>query len=112
MSGVSRIPVRHRPAALRLAGGAGRLVAFALAVELLAAVAGPWIAAGATAGFLTIAGVRWWARVEARVFAPRPRTEPVLREAAVVGRRHLAFAQTLAIVATRYLAECEAEDRS
>jgi hypothetical protein len=112
MSGVRRIPARHHPAALRLAGGAGRLVAFGLAVELLAGVAGPWIAAGATAGFLTIAGVRWWARVEARVFAPRPSTELVHRQTSVIDRRHLAFAQALVVVATRYLAECEAEDQS
>jgi hypothetical protein len=112
MSRVRRIPDRHRRAAARLAGGVGRVVGFALAVELLGAVAGPLTAAGAAAGYLTIAGLRWWARVEARVFSPRPKTELLHREAAVVDDRHLAFAQALAAVATRYLAECEAEDLS
>jgi hypothetical protein len=89
------------------------LGALVLALRLLAAVAGPLIAPVAGSVLFIVAAVRWWARVEARVFdQPRPSAQVVRRPAPVVDeRRHLAFAQALAIVAARYLAECEADNR-
>jgi O-antigen/teichoic acid export membrane protein len=89
-----------------------RLVALVLALRLLAAVAGPLIAAVAGSVLFIGAGVRWWARFEARLDRPRPSAQVVRRPAPGVDeRRHLAFAQALAIVAARYMAECEAENR-
>jgi len=91
-----------------------RLAAFGLALKLLATVAGPWTAAVAGSVLLGVGGVRWWARVEARMFAPRrPPAQVVIarrRAPAVDDDRHLAFARALADVAARYLAECEAEN--
>jgi hypothetical protein len=92
-----------------------RLGAFWLALKLLATVAGPLTAAVTGSVLLIVAGVRWWAHLEARMFAPpRPPAQviPARRRASAVGDdRHLAFAQALADVAARYLAECEAENR-
>jgi hypothetical protein len=91
-----------------------RLGAFWLALKLLATVAGSLTAAVAGSVLLIVAGVRWWAHLETRLFAPpRPAAQvvPTRRRApADDDDRHLTFAQALADVATRYLAECQAEN--
>ena len=99
--------------ARRLIRRLARLGALVVVLRLLAAFAGPLTAAVAGSILFIVAGVRWWARVEARLFTPsRPSAQLVHRPAAAVDeRRHLAFAQALATVAARYLAECEAENR-
>lgn len=67
---------------------------------------------------LTVGLVWWWARVvEPRLFAARPpahssqlvRPVPQARPSPVNAQRHLRFAEALALVATRYVAECERE---
>lgn len=101
-------------AAARFAGALVRLGVLVLAVRVTYVAAGPPVAVTAGAALGIVAGVRWWARAEARLFAPpQPTTELSGRPARIVDEhRHLAFAQVLALVATRYLAECEAEDAS
>jgi hypothetical protein len=110
---MSRTERATSEAARRFVRCLARLGALVLALRLLAAVAGPLIAASADSVLFTVAGVRWWARIEARLFdTPRPSAQLVRRPAPVADeRRHLAFAQALAIVAAWYLAECEAENR-
>jgi hypothetical protein len=87
-------------------------------VALVKGVAGTVAAAVAGSVALTGGGLWWWARVvEPRLFAPRsPRRSPQLvrpvtpsQPSPSEGERHLMFAQALAYVATRYLAECEQE---
>lgn len=67
---------------------------------------------------LTVGLVWWWARVvEPRLFATRPKAQsspvvrplPQPRPAPRNAQRHLRFAEALALVATRYVAECERE---
>jgi hypothetical protein len=106
-------PRRHFGRALGALGRRlARLAALGLALQLLAAVAGPLTAAITGSVLLIVSGVRWWAHLEARLFAPpQPPAQGVParhREPAVDDDRHLAFAQALAVVAARYLAECEA----
>lgn len=89
-------------------------------LDLGAALVGTALAAVVGATALTVGGVTWWARVvEPWLFAPRP-PSPTRRHPVIVGRRrlaaddeerHLAFAQALAVVADRYVAECEREIR-
>jgi hypothetical protein len=88
-----------------------RLGVVVLGVWLASVAAGEAVAAVAGAALTLVAGIRWWARVEARLFATtQPTAEVVGPPARVVDvHRHLAFAQALAVVASRYLAECEAE---
>jgi hypothetical protein len=101
---------RLRHVVVGLARLLGRLAGFVLAVRLLAVLAGPLISAGAA--LLMVTGLRGWARIEARLFpAPQPCTELVHQAASAADQQHLAFAQALATVAARYLAECEAEDQ-
>jgi hypothetical protein len=106
----------------QLAVGLGRqlarLVAAMAAMRLGAAIVGPAPTAAVAATAATVGGVRWWARVvEPRLFAPRtssPASHPQLGQPSEYlddARRHLAFAQALAAVANRYLAQCEAEHR-
>jgi hypothetical protein len=92
-------------------------------VILLRAVAGPVAAAIVGGVALPICAVAWWVRVvEPRLFAPRggrpvaqlvrPVTVSSPSSSSVPPRdreRHVAFAQALAYVATRYLAECQDE---
>jgi hypothetical protein len=112
MSRGRRIRDGLRRAIARSVRTLGWLVALMLGVRLVAVVAGPLVAAGAGAVVLTVAGVRWWVRVEARLFdSPRPSTELASPAVPTAARRHLALAQALAVVAARYLAECEAENR-
>jgi hypothetical protein len=121
---VSRCSVRlvGLARARRLARRLGRrLVTPILAVVVVAlvkGVAGTVVAAVAGGVALTVGVVWWWARVvEPRLFAPRtPRpssqlVRPVTQSqpSPSEGERHLMFAQALAYVATRYLAECEQE---
>jgi hypothetical protein len=105
----------------RILRAAGRQVArcalVGASLRVGAAVAGVLaIAVIGGAGF-TAWAIVWWVRVvEPRLFAPRfpPPAPPALPTSAPVrsgDERHLAFAQALAAVAARYLAECEAESR-
>jgi len=99
-----------------------RLLPAVLAVVglvLAKSVAGTVVTSVVGAAVLTVGLVWWWARVvEPRLFAARsprsPRSSsqlvrPVIqpRPSPSEGERHLMFAQALAYVATRYLAECE-----
>ena len=98
-----------------------RLMTPVLAVAVVALVkgaAGTVVAAVAGSVALTGGGLWWWARVvEPWLFAPRaPRrssqlARPVTRSHRSPSdeERHLTFAQALAYVAARYLAECEQE---
>lgn len=108
--------------ARRLARRLGRrLMRPLLAVVVLALVkgaAGIVVAAVAGGVAMTLGVVWWWVRVvEPRLFAPRsPRpssqlVRPVVRSqpSPSEGERHLMFAQALAHVAARYVAECEQE---
>jgi hypothetical protein len=115
-------PTRHhRHRLTRLARRAGRHVVRAGlavgAVRLAAAVVGPALAAALAGLVFTVAAVAWWARVvEPRLCAPRPATTPPaarLTNRAPLDEdgRHLAFARVLALVAARYLAECEQQAR-
>jgi hypothetical protein len=101
-------------AAARFGGALVRLGVLVLAVMLTSVAAGQPVAAIAAASLVMVAGVRWWARVEARLFAPpQPTTKLGGRPARIVDEHgHLAFAQALALLAARYLAECEAKDAS
>jgi hypothetical protein len=88
------------------------------AVRLGAAIVGPAPTAAVAATVAIVGGIRWWARVvEPRLFAPRtnsPASHPQLGQPSARlddARRHLAFAQALAAVTNRYLAQCEAEHR-
>lgn len=98
-------------AARRFAFLLARLAGLVVALRLTVVVAGPLIAAAASSLLLIIAGVRWWARFEARLSAPvRQPTQLVRRQPPVRDEdRHLAFAQALTAVAVRYLVECDAE---
>ena len=102
-----------RRAARRFIRHVIRLGALLLALRLLAAIAGPLIAAAAGSVLFIVAGVRWWARIEDRLFPPpRPSVQLLQPPTPFVDeRRHLAFAQALALVAAQYLAACEAENR-
>ncbi len=98
-----------------------RLLLAGLAVVALVVartVAGTIVTAVVGALVLTVGLVWWWARaVEPRLFAARPqassshlvRPVPRPRPPARDAQRHLRFAQALALVATRYVAECERE---
>jgi hypothetical protein len=84
-----------------------RASAALLALRLAAVISTP--AASVLGGIGIVCwGLAWWARVvEPRLFAPS--SQPVeLRAAPPSDDRHLAFAKALAIVAARYVAECEA----
>ena len=84
------------------------IVGLRLGVAVLGAVAAAVIGAAA----FTIGAVLWWARVvEPRLFARRPQPPHARPPARLADERHLAFAQALAAVAARYLAECEAQGR-
>jgi hypothetical protein len=67
----------------------------------------------AAAAVGTVAAVTWWARVvEARHDAiPRTPRPPGTTAPPSATERHLAFARALAAVASRYLDECERENR-
>jgi hypothetical protein len=112
-------PARHRRRQLvRRVGRRLALVAVTLAgLRLSAAVVGDLVTAAAAALAFTIGSLAWWARVvEHRLFAPRHTPPPsaqliVAPSAPPDDARHLAFAQALAAVAARYLAECEQEGR-
>jgi hypothetical protein len=98
----------------RLVRAIGRLAAVLLAVRLGIAIAGEIPTAAVLALVSIVAAVRWWARVvEPRLFAPRHIPRPpavcVPPPDRASDARHIAFARALAIVAERYLAECEAE---
>jgi hypothetical protein len=104
-----------RRAAWGLLRGLFALLGLRVAVELVG------VPVVATVGGLGLVGWllgRWVAVVEPWLFAPRPATRPrVLNPAAGAGRArplppsdgsdHLAFARALALVADRYVAECE-----
>jgi hypothetical protein len=96
---------------LRRAGGQlVRALLLIVGLRLGAAVLGTVAAAVIGAAAFTIGTVLWWARVvEPRLFARRPQSPHARPPARVADERHLAFAQALAAVAARYLAECEAE---
>jgi hypothetical protein len=82
----------------------------AAAVRIGAGVTGPLLLAPVGAAALTVGALRWWARIEARLFLPRPEASPGERaDRPAAADPHLAFAQALAVVATRYLAECRSE---
>jgi hypothetical protein len=89
----------------------GRLVrasATLLALRLAAAVIGTPAASVLGGIGIVCWGLAWWARVvEPRLFAPSSR-HVGRRAAPPSDDRHLAFAQALALVAARYVAECEA----
>jgi hypothetical protein len=97
-----------------------RAVVVVAVLHLGAALVGTVVTAVVGAAALTVGAVTWWARVvEPRLFAPS-RPNPTRRHPVIVDRRHpvtvdeerhLAFAQALAVVAARYLAECEREIR-
>jgi hypothetical protein len=89
-----------------------------LSLRLAAVVLGTPTAAVLAALVFVVWALSWWARVvEPRVFAPRPTQStpkrlPVAGPLPLDGDRHLAFAQALAVVAARYLAECEEAARA
>jgi hypothetical protein len=88
-----------------------RLVGLCAAVVPLAFI-GRWAVAVALAAALVGGGLCWWARaVEPRLFGPRYRSSPpqLAEPTAHDTDRHLAFAHALALVAARYLAECQAD---
>jgi hypothetical protein len=87
-----------------------------IVLVLMRIVAGTVVTSVVAAVVLTFGLVWWWAHVvEPRLFAARPPhpssqlVQPVAepRQAPTERERHLMFAQALAYVATRYLAECE-----
>jgi hypothetical protein len=89
-----------------------------LVLMLMKGIAGTAVAAVVGGVALTVGLLWWWARVvEPWLFAPRtPRSSsqlvgPVTRSQPSPSEpeRHLLFAQALAYVANRYLAECERE---
>jgi hypothetical protein len=108
---MSRNELAIHKAAGRFAFLLARLTGLVVALRLTVVVAGPLIAAAAASLLFIVAGVRWWARFEARLSAPvRPPTQLARRQTAVRDEdRHLAFAQALTAVAVRYLVECEWE---
>jgi hypothetical protein len=88
-----------------------RLVGLCVAVVALAFI-GRWAVAVGLAAALVGGGMWWWARaVEPRLFAPRYRSSPpqIAEPTAHDAERHVVFAQALAHVAARYLAECQAD---
>jgi hypothetical protein len=112
---------RRLLAGARRAGRAlARLGLAIVALRLGAAAAGTFPAAAAGAVAFTVEAVRWWARVvEGRLLAPQPPRPPATgvqlaappAPATLDAQHHVAFAQALTVVAARYLAECEAENR-
>ena len=87
-----------------------RPAAVVLALGLGAWLAGRWGAAVGAAAVGTVEMVAWWARsVDPRLFAPRfpSATTECAQRKAPDRDRHLAFARALAVVAIRYVAECE-----
>jgi hypothetical protein len=95
-----------------------RPVLAVVVLVLMRRVAGTVVTSVAAAVVGTLWLVWWWARVvEPWLFAARPPhrsaqlVRPVAepRPAASERERHVVFAQALAYVATRYLAECERE---
>jgi hypothetical protein len=93
---------------LRLGRHLAVVLAVAAAPRLAGGVVAPIAAALVGATVLTVGVLRWLARIEACLFRPRPRralTGDVVRQPADADP-HVAFAQALALVADRYLAEC------
>jgi len=93
---------------LRFGRSIAVVLAAAAALRLAGWVMGPFFAALIGAVVLTVGVLRWWARLEACLFCPRPRrsfTGDVVQQSADADP-HVAFAQALALVADWYLAEC------
>lgn len=95
-----------------------RPVLAVVVLVLMRRVAGTVVTSVVAAIVLTFGLVWWWARVvEPWLFAARPprRSAQLVRPVAEPRpvpserERHLLFAQALAYIATRYLAECERE---
>ena len=98
---------------VRLVRLANRLALAFLAVRLGFAIAGTIVTAAVLGGTSVVAAVAWWARVvEPRLFGGGRPTTPVRlvsRPEPASSKVHLEFARSLAHVADRYLAECEAQ---
>jgi hypothetical protein len=97
---------------------ASRLALVYVAVRLGLTIAGTIVTAVVLGITTVVAAGVWWARiVEPRLFGARHRSSDLVVRWPARARtqppsdnasRHLAFAQALALVATRYLDECEA----
>jgi hypothetical protein len=107
-----------RPPLVRAIRLGSRLALALVAIRLGCAIAGTIVTAAVLGLTTVVAAVAWWARVvEPRLFGARHRSSDLVVRRPVRARtqppsdnasRHLAFAQALAVVATRYLDECEA----
>ena len=91
---------------------ARRVLVLVAVVNLGADLAGTTVTAAVSVMAAIVAGIVWWARVvepwlsgTARMPAPRY----AVRRPPPAGDQHVAFAQALAYVAGRYLAQCEAQ---
>jgi hypothetical protein len=112
---VSRLRSAYvRPLLVRPVRLASRMALAFVAVRLGFAIAGTIVTAVVLGVTSVVAAVAWWARVvEPRLFGgggpPAAAVRRVARPELASGGLHLEFARSLAQVADRYLAECEAQ---